>query len=359
MSSTDNSSEIKVGLHIPSPQLYPLEHVVESAIYIEKNGYDSIWLADHTVSTPVGEEWPPVLEAWTTLAAIATQTKTLKLGTSVTDPHRRHPAILAQTATTLDIISNGRVILGIGAGEAMNLDPFGIPQNKPVSKMRETIEVMKKLWTGEVVEHKGEFFDIPYGCLVPTPKKKSIPVWVAAWRPRSLRVTAELGDGWLPSAYSPELLRADLETIRRCALKAGRNVGDIEPGCILPTILTEDSDEAKEAAQELSVRMRVSIAPSTLRSLGYEGPMEFDIVHWRPDPRSMRVLMEKAAYVPFDIVKRLITYGTPDECIDRFEEFAEAGLRHFIFLFLGSIEMRKSARRLCTKKVIPHLKQLS
>ena len=139
------------------------------------------------------------------LAALSVKTKNIKLGTAVSDTHRRHPETLAQIVSTVDILSGGSAILGIGPGESMNLDPFGINWDKPISRMKEAITLIKRLWTQESVSYEGKFFRFSNAILDLKPvQKPHPPIWIAANSIASLKVVAELGEGWIPLPNGPE-----------------------------------------------------------------------------------------------------------------------------------------------------------
>jgi len=142
--------DIKFGIALP---FHPWEEILKRAKMAEELGFDSIWMADHLVG--MGLRRLDAMEAYTSLAAVAMVTKKVKLGTSITNIQTRHPAVLAQTIMTLDHISNGRVIAAVGAGEAMSIVPFGIPWDKPVSRMKEAIEIILSLWTKDPVNYEG------------------------------------------------------------------------------------------------------------------------------------------------------------------------------------------------------------
>src|SRR3989337_4484952 len=125
-------SSIQFGMYTP---FYPMDLIIRVAEATARYDYDSIWAGDHLAGFPS----PHVYDAWSELLYFATMNKKLKLGMSVSDPHRRHPAVMAQTITTIDILSNGRVIPGFGPGEAMNLDPYGIDWSHPVATLTEYI----------------------------------------------------------------------------------------------------------------------------------------------------------------------------------------------------------------------------
>ncbi|MEM2970613.1 MAG: LLM class flavin-dependent oxidoreductase, partial [Candidatus Bathyarchaeia archaeon] len=138
---------IKFGIEGPN---YPWEVIRDTALLAEKIGFDSYWMPDHLVATGV-KRWE-ALEAWSTLCALAVQTKRIKLASGVSDTYRHHPAVLAQMAATCDVLSNGRAILGIGIGEAMNLVPFGILHDKPVERTVEAIQIIRRLFVEDFVD---------------------------------------------------------------------------------------------------------------------------------------------------------------------------------------------------------------
>ena len=132
---------IKFGQLLPIPAA-PVDSLIKIGVRSEKMGFDSVWAADHLLMIPTGI----VPDAWIVLTSIAMQTEKVQLGTCVSDPHRRHPAVFAQMVATVDQISGGRVIVGLGPGEAMNVEQFGIPWEKPVSRMVEFTNIVRELW---------------------------------------------------------------------------------------------------------------------------------------------------------------------------------------------------------------------
>lgn len=150
------------------------------------------------------------LEVFTALAAVAVKTRNVIVGTKVVCAPFRHPGILAKTGTTLDIISGGRFILGVGAGWFKNeFEAFSFPFEKRVSQMRETVEIVKMLWTQPVVDYQGKFYRISKAVSLPKPlQKPHPPIWIGSSGPRMLRLTAELGDGWvIPNQSQQEYRR--------------------------------------------------------------------------------------------------------------------------------------------------------
>ena len=164
---------------------------------LEEAGYDSIWFADHLMSWVPESIWTPDIvgdlvkyqetphfyfDAISTLAVAAWNTSKAQLGTAVTETFRRHPAVLAQTFLTLDHLSKGRVILGIGAGEGENTLPYGIKWEKPVSRLEEALKIIKLLWEHQdKVDFKEDFWTLKDAVLglKPYEEGKFPPIWAS------------------------------------------------------------------------------------------------------------------------------------------------------------------------------------
>jgi F420-dependent oxidoreductase-like protein len=175
------------------------EAIVDVARAIEAAGYESLWVYDHfhTVPQPTQEA---TYEAWTLMAALAAATDTVRLGQMCTSIGYRSPAYLAKVAATIDVISGGRLELGIGAGwYEHEYDGYGYEfpsAGTRIAQLREGVEVIKRMWTEDVVEHHGEHFDLAHAICRPKPlQEPHVPVWVAGGGERkTLRVAAEHAD---------------------------------------------------------------------------------------------------------------------------------------------------------------------
>ncbi|MEM3124717.1 MAG: LLM class flavin-dependent oxidoreductase, partial [Candidatus Nitrosocaldus sp.] len=207
--------------------------------------YNSVWSMDHT-NVP---QWPRAIvnDAWILLAAASQVTKNVMLGTCVTDAIRRHPSTVALQTVTLDRVSKGRAVLGIGAGEAQNINDFGIQWDKPVSRLEEQLQVIQLLFKSspdERVNFDGKFYRLNNACL----QTKSIqqprpPIFIAAGAQRTLEITAKYGDGWLPIAYTPELYEHHSRIIAEKAKASGRE--DVVERCLdFDVYFTDDPEEA-------------------------------------------------------------------------------------------------------------------
>jgi probable F420-dependent oxidoreductase len=192
------------------PTAYSIQPA-ELAVALEERGFESLWVPEHThipasrkSPWPGGAELPrmyyDVYDPFIALAAAASVTKTLKLATGVTLACQHSPFTLAKTAATLDRVSNGRLLLGVGGGwNREELEDHGRPFDRRWKVLRETVEAMKALWGDEPAEYHGEFVDFAPAHSAPTPvQRPHPPIHVAGSAPHALKRVARYGDGWLP-----------------------------------------------------------------------------------------------------------------------------------------------------------------
>ena len=320
----------------------------EAATASEESGFNSVWVGDHLL------HFPPriVPEAWTILTVAALATKRVLLGTCVTDPHRYHPAVLAQRLATLDQVSGGRFILGLGPGVTMNLEPFGVEWNKPVSKLVEAIEIVRRLWAGETFSYDGEFWRLEDAFLQVKPVQQKVPVYLAANSPRMLRLTGEIADGWLPMGLNPELYRKRMKVLEESARKVGRAPADIDAGLY---VVTSIADRTEDAYKQLD-GVKSVLVPEILGEAGYEVELpkelsSYSYLDWMPTSKCVELIARYGEFVPSEAVIDFSIAGTTQECIDRIEEFVEAGVRHFVLGNAGPDQNR--VREVYRKEIIP------
>ncbi len=299
------------------------ETIAELVPRIEKAGFDAVWLGDHLV----GSQKPPSIEAWTALSALASTTKKVYLGTDVTDPHRRNPALLAQTMMTLDHVSGGRAILGIGAGEAMNLEPYGYTWDHPVSRMEECIELVKRLWTEESVDHSGRYYQMNGAIVSPKPLQEPYPpIWIAANAPRTLKMTGRIADGWLPITIPLKMFAQEAEIIREAAKGAGRDPSDVTLGVVFPFFIG-DSKEIRERVSRIARTHGAQHSHRIVRQ-GADIDTSCDNMNYTYSDDNVKALMKAAESVPEELVIDGVLTGSPEECADKLEGYVDAGMRH-------------------------------
>ena len=223
-------SNLKVGA--PGPFLPPWENALKNARTIDALGYDSMAFPDHFAGFIPESIWTPEItdlaylqqsphtyyELASIMGACAAVTENVKLLSSVTEPIRRHPVLIAQTFLTLDHISRGRTILGIGAGEIENIEPYGLTYGGQVGKLREALQIITQVWkTHEPFSFNGKFWKLKNAVLSlrPATDDKPPPVWIAALGPKMLQIAAEFGDGWIPTLLPPRDFGEKLRIIKK------------------------------------------------------------------------------------------------------------------------------------------------
>ncbi|MDH5482242.1 MAG: LLM class flavin-dependent oxidoreductase [Candidatus Bathyarchaeota archaeon] len=352
---------IKFGIEGPS---YPWEVIHDVVLFAEKIGFDSYWMPDHLVATGV-KRWD-ALDAWSTLCALAVQTKRIKLATGVSDTYRHHPAALAQMAATCDTLSQGRAILGIGIGEAMNLVPFGIPYDRPVERTVEAVQIIRRLFTEDFVDFKGKYYELKKAFLQPKPAvpisetayRSTVPIFIAASSPRTMEVTAQYGDGWLPANLIPEEYKSNLEKIRQTAKKYQRDPSEIEPAHFMYTVVAKDSETAKKSIM-LTGKMMLLSRPRILEKIGFQPPTHaFEMTFKMVFPRDGESWLAKSTELPDEVVEKApFVFGTPDDVIEKIDKFVKAGCRHFVMNFQVPPRILKPTCQLFAEKVMPYFKK--
>ena len=282
----------------------------------ERSGYDSVWIGDSITSKPR-------LEPLTAMAAVAARTVRVKIGTAVLLNALRHPVHLAHAAATIDNISDGRTILGLGAGRSNNPmfvqehAAVGVPIMERAARMEESIRVMRALWSGEPVTSDGEFYPLEDVALEPRPVQPSIPLWLSSnWVRRGLARVAELGDAWITNVPSAELFDRCWGRIEHCAGEVGRDPAVIGRCLYISVNLKDDADAAIAEGDRF---------------------------------------MQAYYSVPYDIISRqlLCVFGPPRQCIDAIREYQASGADYFIVRFASPDQMGQLAR--FTDEVLPHV----
>jgi alkanesulfonate monooxygenase SsuD/methylene tetrahydromethanopterin reductase-like flavin-dependent oxidoreductase (luciferase family) len=341
--------EVKFGFSIPVPT-YKLDLAIEGAKKAEQCGFESLWYADHlTMIPPDGR----IYDAFVFLTTMALNTSKLTLCTAVSDPHRRHPAVMAHILATLDMVSNGRAMFGIGAGEAMNLDMFGIDGRKPVSKMKEFIEVMRLLWKENRVNYDGEFFTLKDAFLQLRPAQRTIPIYIAANGPVSRTLTGEIADGWFPFYESPRLIARHAEDVKQGAKKAGRCMDEIDVCYNCMTAIADDFEAAYKRVEFM--KGGHLLFPDKLKEeYNIDIPKDLVIQKITPSNQDLARLLSYINKVPNRILQDFNIIGTVDQVINQIEAFINAGVKHFALLNRGPDPNK--VFEIYRDKIIPYFK---
>ncbi len=228
---------MRIGITPPGLDQASLEFVVEA----ERLGVDSVW---------VPEAW--MYDALTPLAYLAARTERLRLASAVVQLGARSPAMLAMSALALQKMSNGRFILGIGTSGPQVMEGWhGVGFDRPLTRLSETIDIVRSILVGERLSYDGDVYTIPLpdseGRALRSPvaePDQSIPIHVAALGPRNLRLTGRKADGWIGTAFMPESADVFLDPIRAGAVESGRELTEIELSVAAGLEFTDDPEAA-------------------------------------------------------------------------------------------------------------------
>jgi alkanesulfonate monooxygenase SsuD/methylene tetrahydromethanopterin reductase-like flavin-dependent oxidoreductase (luciferase family) len=221
----------------------------DSAIAAEKAGWDSVWTWDHLLAI-FGPWEQPILEGWMVLAGVAPLTSRVRLGLMVGANTFRNPGHTAKLSTTLDHLSAGRAILGIGGAwferehEAFGI-PFGTSPGWRLDRLEEAVPLMRRLLDGELVTHHGEAYDMVDALCEPRPIQRRLPILVGGSGPRkTLRTVARHADGWNTSGTLEEV-RERIAILEEHCGDVGRNLADIELTLSFPMLIRDDARRAE------------------------------------------------------------------------------------------------------------------
>lgn len=322
-------SSVKFGVVLPVyGQRLKWGSILSYAKAAEGLGYDSLWVSDHLLNPYLKERGVPnrfllrpyALEVWTVLCALATATTKCRLGTYVLCNNFRHPSIVSKMATTLDIVSGGRVNLGIGACWFVEeFKSFGIPWKKyavRLDMLKESIKLIKMLMTKNDVNFTGKYYNLQRANLEPKPvQKPHVPIWIGGNSKRILEIVAEMGNGWIPEGLAPKDLSKRVRFVRKKAKESGRDPNQITVawgGGGARTVIAEDKGKVEEMAKS----------------------------------------MAKAAGKPIKFLPWII--GTPDQCINKIKALVEVGAETIVAGFADFPSL--GGLKLFSKSVIPHCK---
>ncbi len=298
----------------------------EFAVAAERLGVDSVW-------TP--EVWG--YDALTGLAYLAAKTTTVRLGTFVVQLGSRSPALLATSALSLQELSDGRFLLGVGTSGPRVMEGWhGVRFRKPVETTRETIEIIRIVSRGERLEHAGEIYPLPLpdsagAALKPMVRPREVPVYVAAMGPRNLRLTGEVADGWLGNAFIPEAAEVFLGPLREGAQRAGRTLADLEIVAPVAVEFHDDEPSAAAAARRHAEGYAFTIGAmgaggrnfynDAFTRLGYGTQVAAVAELWQSGKRD-----EARAAVPIDLGRLTNLVGTPQSIAERVRAYHGVGI---------------------------------
>ena len=330
---------LKIGYKASAEQFGPRD-LLEFSVLAEEQGFDSVWISDHFQPWKHNDGHAPFSLAW--LAALGERTSRVTIGTSVATPtFRYHPAIVAQALGTIGALNPGRVVLGVGTGESMNEVPatgMKWPNYKErFRRLRESIELMQRLWTEERVTFEGEYYRTENATIYDRPDDP-VPIYLAASGPTAARLAGRVAQGFIcTSGKAPELYKETLlPNLDEGLHKAGRGRDEVEFMIEMKVSFDTDRDRAME-----DTRHWAALALSPEEKTGIEDPVEIE-------KRAAALPLERAA-------SRWIVSSDPEEQVERIAPYVEMGFRHLVFHGPGPDQDRFI--RLYAEHVIPRLRE--
>ncbi len=360
---------MKIG--VPAQIVPPADKSMKIAKRLDEIGYDSMWYVDHFMGWIPDCIWTPdliplakfqstphtYLETFSLIGAHAAVTTNIQMGIAVTETIRRHPALMAQTMLTLDHISKGRVIFGMGAGEAENIIPYGLDYEKPVSKLEENLRIIRLFLENpcQKIDYNGQFWQLKDAILglEPYNPEQLPPIWLGAHGPRMLKLAGELADGWLPISLPLEDYKDRLQVVYKSAKKSGRQPSEITPAIYFYSVLSNDHNESHELMSTPLGRAWVLTAfDSIFSEEGCTHPLckildkeqINPLTDYIPIKLKREETLEAINNIPEKIIEKFYLHGTEEDAIKTLENYYRAGCRHFVFWnFTGMFNLEKYA----------------
>jgi F420-dependent oxidoreductase-like protein len=306
--------DIRVGALL-WPQTDSWPELRDAALRADRAGVDSLWTWDH-LNAIVGPWEQPILEGWTTLAGLAPITTTATLGLMVGANTFRNPGLTAKLATTLDHLSGGRAVLGLGGAwferehEAFGIEAWGSGFGERLDRLDEAVGLLRRLLDGERVTHEGRFYTFHDALCEPRPIQPHLPILIGGSGPqKTLRTTARYADGWNAGGRPEELVRHDAILRERCA-EIGRHPDEIERTVSDWLIIRDDPAEARRVLDEALARNGTRYGSDDHAYLG--------------TPRQIADELRPAVEVGFRHVITDLMRPYDAETIDRMPELREA-----------------------------------
>ncbi len=319
------------------------QNMVELAVLAEKRGFDQCWVS-HDVF---------MRSSFVTLTSIAEHTKRMVLGNTILNPYTTNPAELAMFVASLDELANRRAVCGISAGALEYMKWLGIPAERPLTRTKEAVELIRLLISGNNAKFDGEEFhwnDQAY--MRYKPVRQSIPVYIGGQGDRMLEYSGEAGDGALPILYPPEFAEYAVKKISEGARRAGKKPKDVEiAGCVWMSIANTKEESITPTLKELIAYFGPLLGEKGLASIGLSHE-QFAEIHSTFKKRGIK----EAAKLVNEKMIGLAIHGSPDDCISQLERLERTGID---IALIGSPlgPDPKNSINIIGNEIIPHFKK--
>ena len=282
----------------------------------EDAGFDSLWVTERYFHE----------ETFSMLGYLAAKTDHIRLGVGVVNPYTRSPALLGMGAATIDRLSGGRLMLGLGRSDVEVIEGrMGMEYTTPLARLRGTVGALRSMWSGERVSAEYAGVRLRDVGLAMRPVQDRLPIYLAAIGPRALRLAGEVADGVLLNAYAPvEYVRWAVTEVRRAAREAGREPESVDVACMLIVRLTDDPESLMQSLRERVARL-VS-EPHTGEALLGRGGFEESILGPVRELVGRGDEVGASRYVSEELAEACYLLGDAERCRERIQEYVEAGV---------------------------------
>jgi len=295
--------------------MHPPEEQWALARRVEELGYDSLWTGDHV------SFHGPIYESLTLLASYASVTRRIRLGTAVYLLALRHPTIAAKITSTLDVLSGGRLVFGVGVGgeNPKEFEACGVPHRERGARVTEGIEVVRTLWRDTPATFKGRFISFEGVSLDPKPvQKPAPPIWIGGRSDAALARAGRQGDGWVSYVVQPERYKASLEKIRAAATEAGRALdGFVAAHLAFVTVGRDYETAERKWVERLSHRYAQDFGP---------------------------------------LARKYGIIGTPAQCAETMERFIQGGCGYFLMNPICDLEDEQAQLEVIAADIMPRFR---
>ncbi len=320
----------EIGLSINTRRDSSDEELISIAKHADQVGYHSFWAA---------ESWGR--DAFTVLTVVACNTQNIRLATGIVNVFSRTPALIAQTIASLDILSNGRAILGLGSsGQAVVEGWHGVPFDSPLGRTREYIEIIRKALSGASVNHDGKFYQMERFRMTAPPVQERLPIYIASLGPKNLALTGEVADGWLPVWLNRERVADLKDQLAIGAAKSGRNISDVT---VAPYLMCYTSNSAEDLAHGVGLlRAHMAYYIGGMGTFYFES---FSRAGFATEAQAARDAWsagnrERAAAAVSDRMLESVTVsGDAQQCRDQMSKFRQAGIDMPVVTFPHGTEL--------------------
>jgi phthiodiolone/phenolphthiodiolone dimycocerosates ketoreductase len=356
------ASKMSLGIGLPQSPPLALNRLLVSLARLGR--LDAVWVNDHWQAEMPSALWDQQFSWVATvgssphasfdykvlLGSIAKSAGRLRLGVGVTDPIRHHPVAIALEMLTLAHLCRRRPILGIGAGERENIEPYGLDFSQPVGRFEEALQIIRLCFSDlRPIDFCGKYYHLDHAVLdLRAPKDKTPEIWIGGQGPRMLKLTGQYGDGWFPFLMgSPQEYAAKLQVIRAAAQEAGRDPQTITPALVQIPIVAPTEQEARKMLDTRFLRFFALLGSSAeWRRVGAQHPFGEHFrgaVDWIPEHYDLKTLEEGLAAVPPELLGCGLLWGTPEQVADKLREFGEVGVRHVVLFPASALLSRRAA----------------